>query len=151
MRPTALGPWASFLRMPQDTFLLDPGPPDLADLDGAQAAALAGRARTLGFAVFTLDGSRMRTKPELLEHLAAALGFPGDFGRNWDAAVDYLGDLAGLHPGEKFLVLVEDPQAMEGVEPRLYLDFREVCACACENSRQWSRGAVRLKFVFLKA
>ncbi|MCX5795547.1 MAG: barstar family protein [Elusimicrobia bacterium] len=131
-----------------EAFLTAAAPPHLADLGGLDAAALKRRAAGLGFAVFELDGARMRTKAELMEHLAAALGFPGDFGGNWDAAVDYLGDLAGVHGGTKFLVVVKDPAAVERADPGLYADFREVCGLACENARQWSRGTVTLKFAF---
>ncbi|MCX5790617.1 MAG: barstar family protein, partial [Elusimicrobia bacterium] len=69
-------------------FLNTPQPPDLADLSAGEAAALAAAARAAGFAVFELDGARMKSKPELMEYAGQALGFPGDFGRNWDALVD---------------------------------------------------------------
>jgi hypothetical protein len=132
-------------------FLTAATPPHLVDLSGPDAAALQRHAAGLDFKLFELDGTRMRTKSELMDHLATALGFPGDFGRNWDAAVDYLGDLAGFHGGEKFLVVVKDPAAMERADPKLYADFRDVCGLACENARQWSRGKVRLKFAFVAA
>ncbi|MDD5627906.1 MAG: barstar family protein [Elusimicrobia bacterium] len=134
--------------MPDDSFLAAADPPHLADLDAAEAAELRLRAAALGFAVFELDAARMQTKPELMDQLAEALKFPGDFGRNWDATVDCLGDLAGIHGGKKFLVVVKDPAALERADPRLYADFREVCGLACENARQWSGGSVRLKFAF---
>jgi len=127
---------------------LSAAPPHLADLDDRDAAALKRQAADLGFAVFELDGARMQTKAELMDHLAAALSFPHDFGRNWDAAVDYLGDLAGFHGGTKFLIVVKDPASQERADPKLYADFREVCGLACENARQWSRGTVTLKFAF---
>ena len=63
---------------------LSAAPPHLADLDDRDAAALKRQAADLGFAVFELDGARMQTKAELMDHLAAALSFPHDFGRNWE-------------------------------------------------------------------
>ena len=134
--------------MDAEAFLTAASPPHLADLSGEEAAALKRRAAGSGFAVFELDGERMKTKPELMDHLAAALAFPGDFGRNWDAAVDYLGDLAGAHGGTKFLIVIKDPAALKSADPKLYAEFREVCGLACENAGQWSRGAVKLKFAF---
>jgi RNAse (barnase) inhibitor barstar len=40
-----------------------------------------------------VDVGGSRTKGELLDALAAALGFPDTFGRNWDALADALSDL----------------------------------------------------------
>jgi hypothetical protein len=134
-----------------EAFLTAASPPHLTDLSASDAAALKRRAAVSGFAVFELDGSRMKTKAELMDHLAEVLRFPGDFGRNWDAAIDYLGDLAGVHGGTRFLVLIRDPAAMERADPKLYAEFREVCGLACENARQWSRGRIRLKFAFATA
>lgn len=42
-----------------------------------------------------LDGQRMATKESCLNEFAAALQFPPYFGRNWDACLDCLDDLAG--------------------------------------------------------
>jgi RNAse (barnase) inhibitor barstar len=41
-----------------------------------------------------IDASGVRSKDDLLEAFAAALGFPRDFGRNWDALADALQDLS---------------------------------------------------------
>lgn len=130
-------------------FLNTPLPPDIADLAPEQAAALASAARAAGFAVFELDGGLMGTKPELMTHAAAALGFPGDFGRNWDALIDYLGDMATVHGSKKILVLVNSPGKIGAGEPGLAGTFREVLGLACNNAREWSRGSVVLKFAFV--
>jgi len=130
-------------------FLSTSAPPDIADIQPGQSAALEAAARAAGFAVFRLDGELMKTKPALMEHAASALGFPGDFGRNWDALVDYLGDMSTFHKNDNILVFVENTPAMGLADPRLYADFREVCGLACENAREWSKGAAILKFVFI--
>jgi len=130
-------------------FLGTPLPPDIADLSPGQAAALASAARAAGFSVFQLDGARMNTKPELMDHAAAALSFPGDFGRNWDAMIDYLGDMATVHKNTKILILVNNAAEMRAAAPKLYDELRRVCGLACNNAREWSRNSVILKFVFV--
>ncbi len=130
-------------------FLSVSNPPDIADLGPAEAAALAAAARALGFGVFELDGAAMGTKAELMEHAAARLAFPGDFGGNWDALIDYLGDMPHIHKNEKIFVLVRNSAEMEKADPKLYADLREAAGLACENAREWSGGRVILKFAFL--
>ena len=130
-------------------FLLTPLPPDIADTSPADAAALAAAARAEGFAVFELDGARMGTKPELMEHAATRLAFPGDFGKNWDAMTDYLGDMATVHRNDKILIFVKAPEKIGGADPNLRADLRRTFGFACENAREWSKNTVILKFVFV--
>ena len=130
-------------------FLSTSNPPDIADLGPAEAAALAAAARSLGFGVFELDGAAMGTKAELMEQAAARLSFPGDFGRNWDALIDYLGDMANIHKNGKILILVGNSAEIEKADPKLYADLREAAGLACENAREWSGSRVMLKFAFL--
>jgi len=133
-----------------ETFLKDPFPPDIAELSAAEAVALSAAARRDGFAVFELDGAAMKTKPDLMEHCALALCFPGDFGKNWDAMVDYLGDMATFHKNNHILVLIRSSAEIAGADPALYGALRDVCGLACDNARQWSKSAVTLKFVFVR-
>ncbi|BDD81395.1 hypothetical protein TPB0596_11580 [Tsukamurella pulmonis] len=46
--------------------------------------------------VLVARGSRMRTKAALLDEVSAVLQFPLDFGGNWDALADSIGDLDWL-------------------------------------------------------
>jgi hypothetical protein len=131
-----------------DNFLLTPLPPDIADLPPAAAAALAAGARERGFAVFELDGAAMPAKPALMDHVAQRLAFPSDFGRNWDAMVDYLGDMATVHKNEKVLIVVNSSEKIGGGDKARAADFRKVCGYACANAREWSRDTVILKFIF---
>lgn len=130
------------------SFLMTSAPPDISDLDQAGAVALAAAARAAGFSVLALDGAAMTGKPELMDHAAAALGFPGDFGKNWDALIDYLGDLATIHKNDKILVLIGAPEKIGGASPALRAELRKVLGFACDNAREWSRNKVILKFVF---
>ncbi|MFD9827322.1 barstar family protein [Tsukamurella tyrosinosolvens] len=64
-----------------------------AALTGTDLDALKRRERPR---VLVARGSRMRTKAALLDEVSAALQFPLDFGANWDALADSLGDLDWL-------------------------------------------------------
>jgi len=59
-------------------------------VDVKQVQATAKRA---GFAFFHVDGKNIQRKEQLLNHVATALHFPGDFGHNWDALEECLTDL----------------------------------------------------------
>ena len=132
-----------------NNFLSTALPPDIADLLPDEADALAAAARALGFGVYELDGASMGTKGELLDHASARLAFPGDFGRNWDALIDYLGDMANIHKNVRTLVLVKSPEKIGAGEPGLPPQFREALGLACANAREWGKGSVILKFVFI--
>jgi RNAse (barnase) inhibitor barstar len=55
--------------------------------------ALASVAKRAGFAFFHIEGKNITRKEQLLNHVATALHFPGDFGHNWDALEECLTDL----------------------------------------------------------
>lgn len=63
-----------------------------------------------GYQIVTLDASSWLTDADLHQSVATALGFPGYYGRNFDALDDCLGDVAerryGWLPGACGLVLV---------------------------------------------
>jgi hypothetical protein len=132
-----------------NNFLETPLPPDIADLSAFEAAALCVCARRAGFAVFELDGAGMKTKPALMEHAARELAFPGDFGENWDAMIDYLGNMATVHKNNKVIIFIRAAAEIKGSDPALYAALRNVCGLACNNAREWSKGAVTLKFIFI--
>ncbi len=60
--------------------------------------------------VWWLRGSRMRTRPGLMDEWAAAAQFPPHFGGTWDALRDALADLP---EGGTFLVLEADQLLQE--------------------------------------
>jgi RNAse (barnase) inhibitor barstar len=59
----------------------------------ADPKALAAIAKRAGFAFFRIEGKNITRKEQLLNHVATALHFPGDFGHNWDALEECLTDL----------------------------------------------------------
>jgi hypothetical protein len=120
----------------------------LADLDAAQANALASAARSSGYAVFELDGTKIQTKPGLMAYAAQALGLPADMD-NWDAMIDYLGDMPTFHHNNNIVILVRNASAIQQADPKLYADLRNVAQLSCENANEWSRSAVSMKFVFI--
>jgi len=97
--------------MTAPSFKADPGHP-LAQPWRGSASDLLGA--TLDIApLWWLRGSRMRTKPALLDEWAAALQFPPHFGGTWDAFRDALSDLP---EGGTFLVLAAD-QLLQDAPP----------------------------------
>ncbi len=120
----------------------------LSDLNSAQADALASTARSQGFAVFELDGSRMKTKQGLMNYAAQALGLPADMD-NWDAMIDYLGDMPTFQHNSNIVILVRNASAIQNADPKLYSDLRDVAELSCRNADEWTRSAATLKFVFI--
>lgn len=82
------------------------------ELPGLTAAAA-----TLGFALLRVDLSAVHDKKSLLQILADALDFPPDFGHNWDALADSLGDFS-WHPAPGYLLLLEHFDTLRGVAAR---------------------------------
>lgn len=121
----------------------------VSDMDAAHADALAASARSNGFAVFELDGSKMTTKPALMAYSAQALGLPADMD-NWDAMIDYLGDMPTFHRNNRILIVVRNAAAIYGADNKLYSELRDVAELSCENADSWSRSTATLKFVFVK-
>ncbi|MFA5161583.1 MAG: barstar family protein [Elusimicrobiales bacterium] len=119
--------------------------PDVLEAPPPEAAALKRAALESGFAVLELDGAKMRGKAELLEHMAAALKFPADFGANWDAAVDYLSDLPSFHPSEKFLVVIGNRAEIRR-DPALYGELFQTLEFAAQRARRM-QGCPALKFI----
>lgn len=60
--------------------------------------------------VLVVRGGRMRTKEALLDEVSAALQFPLDFGANWDALADCLGDLDWLGGPEHVVLGVAEAE-----------------------------------------
>jgi hypothetical protein len=66
---------------------------------------LRSAAKTADFALFDTDLKGVKGKQNLLNALAAAAGFPPEFGANWDALADALCDLS-WHPAARGYVLL---------------------------------------------
>lgn len=63
--------------------------------------------RDKGFHVATVPGAILASDAELFDALASAFAFPSYFGRNWNAVVDCLGDLAWLE-AEGYVLVIND-------------------------------------------
>ena len=71
------------------------GPVHVEPLTPEAADALCALATSLGLRCARVDLQACLHKDDLLERIAAALGFPAWFGRNWDALLDCLADPGG--------------------------------------------------------
>jgi RNAse (barnase) inhibitor barstar len=72
-----------------------------------------------------IDGTRIRSKGEFYDAVAAALSFPDWFGRNLDALYDCLRDLSWLPAGEHVLVW-SAPEVLRDADPDGYRAIAEV-------------------------
>ncbi|GAB3129117.1 barstar family protein [Tsukamurella serpentis] len=102
-------------------------------LSGGAGAALTGAdldALKTGSAprVFVVRGSRMRSKAALLDEISAALQFPLDFGDNWDALADSLGDLQWLGGPAHVVLAVAQAEQVLTDEPAALATFAAVLA-----------------------
>jgi hypothetical protein len=77
------------------------------------------------------------------------LGVPSDMD-NWDAMIDYLGDLPTFQHSNQILVIVRNAGQIQNADAKLYAQLRSVLQDAVENASEWSRSAVTLKFVFVQ-
>ncbi len=78
------------------------------------------------------------SKGALLDAIAAALSFPGWFGRNLDALADCLGDLSWL-PEAPVAVVWERPATLRSADPATARTVEEILAAAAEESRTGPR------------
>lgn len=78
--------------------------------------------------VLVARGSRMRSKPALLDELSAVLQFPLDFGANWDALADCLGDLDWLGGTALVVVAIAEAEQVLADEPVAFDVFVSVLA-----------------------
>jgi RNAse (barnase) inhibitor barstar len=74
---------------------------------------------------YPIDGTRIRSKSEFYDAVAAAMSFPGWFGRNLDALYDCLRDLSWLPAGEHVLVWIA-PEVFREADPDGYRAIAEV-------------------------
>lgn len=122
---------------------------DVLDLSANYADFLGGYAASSGYKVFELDGARMTAKPALLAYATQTLRFPG-VPENWDAMIDYIGDLPSIHRNSRLLIVVRNSSRISRADGRLYADLREVAEFACRNAREWSKGGLTIKFAFVQ-
>lgn len=112
--------------------LADPARAGTCFADAGERAALAEAAAALDFAVATVDLGQAGCKHALLDALAAALGFPPTFGRNWDALADGLGDLSWL-PAGGYMLLLDHADGLREASPENFNMLLEVLADATRS------------------
>lgn len=71
------------------------------------------------------------SKAEWLDAVAAALGFPKWYGRNWDAAADLLTDLGWLQEPHPVLVWL-DPAQLADRDPEAHRTALDILAAAAD-------------------
>lgn len=81
---------------------------------GCSIEALRSAVTEAGYALFDADLKGVKGKQNLLKALAAAAGFPADFGANWDALADALCDLS-WHPANGYVLLLRNPSDTLGL------------------------------------
>ncbi len=102
--------------------------------DGVVEAVAAATAHALTPYVVAEQSS----KAGFLDAVAAALSFPGWFGRNLDALADSVGDLSWLPPGPLALVW-ERPETLRAADQATHSAVGEILARAVEESRDGPR------------
>jgi hypothetical protein len=81
---------------------------------GCDVKDLRRAADAAGFTLFEADLKGIKGKKNLLNALARAIAFPGEFGENWDALVDVLCDLS-WHSAPGYVLLVRNASATLGL------------------------------------
>lgn len=74
-----------------------------------------------------IDGAAVPSKPELMDALSSAFGFPSYFGRNWDALLDCLRSLPlSIKPPRGYVLVVRDSRAFLAASEKDKEDFADV-------------------------
>ncbi len=82
-------------------------------------------AKTSGYAFFHIDGKNIQRKEQLLNHVATALHFPGDFGHNWDALEECLVDLEG-NDAEGYVIYYDHVDGLMNAHPDQFETLVEI-------------------------
>lgn len=100
-------------------------------LDETASVKLKTSLRAKNFRVETLDGENIRNKAELLEALDNACGFPGFYGKNWDALNDCLSNPASwdrpVSEAEAGIILIyHDATTLKQSDREAFVTFTEI-------------------------
>ncbi len=90
-----------------------------------ESRALQKLAKVAGFAFFHVEGKNIARKEQLLNHVATALHFPGDFGHNWDALEECLTDLEWVD-GDGYLIYYDHIDGLLEAHPDQFETFVEI-------------------------
>src|SRR3972149_1397735 len=99
-----------------------------------QGPVIRRAAAEMGFKVFELGGEKLQSKEALLDGLAAAMAFPGYFGRNWDALLDCMRDLSWC-PSPGYVLFLDHAEELLGDAPEAFMTFVEIASQAGDDWR----------------
>lgn len=83
------------------------------------------QAKSAGYAFFHIDGKNITRKDQLLNHVATALHFPGDFGHNWDALEECLTDLEWVD-ADGYVIYYDHIDGLLDAHPDQFETFVEI-------------------------
>jgi RNAse (barnase) inhibitor barstar len=95
--------------------------------------AIQGRAKGAGFAFFHVDGKNITRKEQLMNHVATALHFPKDFGKNWDALEECINDLDWVD-AEGYVIYYDHIDGLLGTHPDQFETLVEILR---DSVAQW--------------
>jgi RNAse (barnase) inhibitor barstar len=87
--------------------------------------ALQKLAKAADFAFFHIDGKNIERKEQLMNAVATALHFPGDFGRNWDAMEECLTDMEWVD-AEGYLIYYDHIDPLIAAHPDQFETLLEI-------------------------
>ena len=82
-------------------------------------------AKSQGFAFFHVEGKNIGRKEQLLNHVATALHFPGDFGHNWDALEECLTDMEWVD-ADGYVIYYDHIDALMAAHPDQFATLVEI-------------------------
>lgn len=88
-----------------------------------------------GFAYYHVEGKNIAKKEQLLNHVATALHFPGDFGHNWDALEECLVDMEWAD-ADGFVILYDHIDGLLAAHPDQFETFVEICRDAVASWKE---------------
>ncbi len=95
-------------------------------------------AQRAGLPTIDCDLASCADKAEFLDRIAAALGFPDWFGRNWDALADCLGDMGWL-PAEGYVIVLANADRFRAAAEA---DFDTALEIFHEAAQDWATEGV---------
>jgi RNAse (barnase) inhibitor barstar len=97
--------------------------------------AIQAAAKRAGFAYYHVEGKNIAKKEQLLNHVATALHFPGDFGHNWDALEECLVDMEWAD-ADGFVILYDHIDGLLAAHPDQFETFVEICRDAVASWKE---------------
>ncbi len=97
--------------------------------------AVQALAKRCDYAFFHIEGRNITRKEQLLNHVATALHFPGEFGHNWDALEECLTDMEWID-AEGYLLYFDHIDGMLAENPDQFETFIEIARDAIASWKE---------------